>query len=164
MITYFYKILYDKTDVVYVGVTTTSVHRRFLKHKSCRKLNDKYSVVEFYRILHPTIDSIERYNEEYKKVYTLERQFIEEEKLKGSKLLNISLGGEWGANILNRIRKKDFFKKYNNYDNYKQYIKTIHLMKSWMYSWIQNRSINKTQRWIQNWYNNRAKNKTKDWI
>lgn len=69
MITYFYKILYDRTDVVYVGVTTTSVHRRFSQHRISKNLNNRYSAIEFYRIEHPIIDSIENIMKNEKSLY-----------------------------------------------------------------------------------------------
>ena len=39
MITYFYKILYDNKDVVYVGITTRSINARFREHISKKRLN-----------------------------------------------------------------------------------------------------------------------------
>ena len=123
MITHFYKILYENKDVVYVGVTTRTINKRFQEHVSLKKLNQHYSVVEFDKIEHPKIDCLKTYYEECCKVSNLERKYIREEKLKGSKLLNISLGGEWGTTILNKLYRKDFFEKFGTYDNYIKYRK-----------------------------------------
>lgn len=98
MRTIFYKILYKNKDVVYVGVTTRKITQRFREHLKSKGLNpNEYTIVEFYSIIHPEISSLEVFYEEQGRVALLEQQFIKEEINKGSKLLNIRRGGEWGV-------------------------------------------------------------------
>jgi len=164
MITYFYKILYKNKDVVYVGVTTRKINQRFKEHIKTKNLNKNYSIIEFDKIIHPVIDSIEVFNEEKIKVFNLERKYIQEEKDKGSTLLNISKGGEWGADILNNLRKKHFLEKYGSYDGYKKYHIKIEKTKKWLRDWIRHKSENKTKVWLRNWIVNYSENKTKAWL
>ena len=165
METIFYKILYKGEDVVYVGVTTRKITQRFREHLKSKGLNpDKYSIIEFYSIIHPEISSLEVFYEERRRVADLERKYIKEELNKGSKLLNLSEGGEWGAQILNKLRKEKFLEEFRSYDGYKEYKKKKDKIKIWIKSWISHRSENKTKAWIWNWISHRSENKTKRWI
>jgi hypothetical protein len=163
MITIFYKIIHND-EVVYVGVTTQTIQRRLLQHKKSKHLDDSYTIEEICRIVHPKIDSLEVYYKERIKVVELERKLIQEEKDKGSNLLNISVGGEWGNRILNKLVKDNFFKKYGSYDGYEEYKKRRNKAKEWIRNWIRHKSENKTKVWIRNWILNKSKNKTKVWI
>lgn len=180
MITYFYKILYDNKDVVYVGVTTRKITKRFQEHIKTKNLNDRYTCVEFDKLIHPPMDSIDTFYAEYRKVADLERKYIQEEKDKGSSLLNISKGGEWGTDILSKLRKKNFLEKYKSYDGYRTYTlnklrvrqwliswvkkSTNNKTKIWLRYWIKSKSINILKRWLYNWAFNKSNNKTKIWI
>ena len=153
MRTIFYKILYKNKDVVYVGVTTRKITQRFREHLKSKGLNpNEYTIVEFYSIIHPKISSLEVFYEEQRKVADLERKYIKEELNKGSKLLNLSEGGEWGTNILNELRKEKFLKEFKSYDGYKEYKKKKGKVRVWMYSWVSVKSENKTKRWIKSFY------------
>jgi len=80
MITRFYKILYKNEEVVYVGVTTRTITKRFKEHLISKSLNiDEFSVIEFDKIKHPEITSLEIFYEERNKVANLERKYIKEE-------------------------------------------------------------------------------------
>ena len=106
MKTKFYKILNKDKVVIYIGVTTRSIEERFKEHIKTKNLNPtEYSIVEFDEIIHPEINSLEIFYEEWKKVSELERKYIKEELTKNSNLLNISEGGEWGNEILNKQKK-----------------------------------------------------------
>lgn len=165
MITYFYKILYDNKDVVYVGVTTRTPQKRFQQHIRDKKLNPKdYSVIEFDRIVHPNIKSLDEYYEEYKKVAYLEKKYIKEERDKGSNLLNISDGGEWGGSILSKLIKENFFKKYGSYNGYEKYKKRIDKSKRFIWQWIRNRTTNKTKSWMFMWIRHSTENPTYVWL
>ena len=165
MITYFYKILYKNTDVVYVGVTTTTIQHRFKQHIKSKHLDPNlYSVIEFNRINHKDILSIEDYNRERLKVVKLERKYIVEERTKGSDLLNISVGGEWGANILHKLRKEGFIERFGSYDGFKEYKAKIDKSHYWLRSWINNRSNNKSKKWLGSWIKQKTYNKSKKWL
>lgn len=165
MITYFYKILYKNKDVVYVGVTTTTVQHRFQQHIKSKGLNpDVYSVIEFDRLEHGNISSIEDYNREKKKVVELERKYIAEERAKGSNLLNISVGGEWGANILYKLRKEGFIERFGSYNGFKEYKVRIDKSHYWLKSWIYQKSKNKSKEWLRVWVRTKLKNKSKEWL
>lgn len=168
MITYFYKILYNNKDVVYIGVTTRKINHRFREHIISKNLNKKYSIIEFDKVIHPKINSLKIYHEERLKIVELERKYIQEEKDKGSILFNISKGGEWGSNILNTLLKKDFFKKYGNYDGYKEYINLYNnkkkKIKNWIRHWCRTIADKDTEHWIRHWISNKTRNKTKQWI
>ena len=120
MKTRFYKILYKNQDVVYVGVTLRPITERFRQHVLSKRLNKNYSVIEFDCIEHPEFTTLEIFYEERRKVAELEQKYIREELEKGSSLLNISKGGEWGSSILEKLRKEEFCKKFGSYDNYKE--------------------------------------------
>ena len=164
MITYFYKILYDNKDVVYVGVTTRTIQDRFKQHIKSKQLDNHYSVVGFDKIIHPDIKSLDDYYKEYKKVAYLEKKYIKEERNKGSNLLNISSGGEWGGAILNKLLKKDFLRKHGSYDGYEIYRKRIIKFKSWMNMWIRHTSENPTHVWLKSWKFVKTRSKTRLWI
>ena len=110
MKTWFYKILYKNKDVVYVGVTLRPITERFKEHLVLKNLNENYSVIEFDCIEHPEFTTLEVFYKERSKVVELERKYIKEELEKGSKLLNISKGGEWGCIILEKLKKMIFMK------------------------------------------------------
>lgn len=181
MITRFYKILNKNKDVIYVGVTTRTLKRRFKEHLIAKRLNfENYSIVEFDRIVHPEFTTIEVYYREREKVARLEQKYIKEELLKGSHLLNLSIGGEWGSSILNKLRKADFLEKYGSYDGYKEHIKkkmkVYHWMchwyehksenstKVWINSWIFGRTLNNLKKWLKNWVYSKSKHNTKSWL
>lgn len=164
MITYFYKILYDNKDVVYVGVTTRTPQKRFQQHIKSKHLNNHYSVIEFDKIEHPKIDSLEVYYQERLKVYNLERKYIQEERDKGSDLLNISDGGEWGCSILNKLVKENFLQKYGSYDGYEEYKKRIDKIKKFIWQWVLNKTKNKTKSWIHIWIRHDSESPTYVWL
>ena len=159
MKTIFYHILKDN-EIVYVGVTTQTIQKRLLQHKNSKHLDNSYTIKEICRIVHPKIDSLEVYYQERIKVAELERKLIQEEKDKGSNLLNISVGGEWGNQICEKLKKEYFLKRFGSYDGYEQYKKRIKNIKEFLWNWIKNRTLNKTKRWITNWIYNRSKNIT----
>ena len=168
MITRFYHILNSKNQVVYVGLTTRTIEKRFLEHKRAKQLNDSFTIKEIDKIEHPKIDSLEIYYREKLKTSLIEQQYIKKELNNGHRLLNLSKGGEWGTQILNKILKEDFFKIYGSYEGYieyrKQYIKRKNKTKQWIRHWIQNKTKNKTKVWIRNWITHKTTNKTKQWI
>ena len=180
MITYFYKILDPSKSTIYVGVTTRKVTDRFHEHLKNKNLDSNYTVVTFDSIVHPSISSLKIFYEEYRKVVELEQKYIKEEKSKGSKLLNLSPGGEWGAHILYRLQKEDFFKTYGTYEGYIQhhnkkikfkqwlthwiYIRSSSPTKTWLSNWILHRKTIVTKQWLQNWIINQSKSLTKSWL
>ena len=166
METIFYKILYRGEKVVYVGVTLRTLYERFKEHLRTKELNTKnHAIIEFDRIKHPEINSLEVFYEERKKVAELEQKYIKEELEKGSKLLNLSKGGEWGTQILSRLKKEEFLKEFGSYEGYQEYKKKKDIIKRWIHNWIYSRSINKAKVWIQScWICSKSKNKTKAWI
>lgn len=165
MKTKFYKILNKDKVVIYIGITTRSIEERFKEHIKTKNLNPtEYSIVEFDEIIHPEIISLEIFYEEWKKVSELERKYIKEELTKNSNLLNISEGGEWGNEILNKLKKKNFSEKFNSYSSYKEYKRKKDITIKWLKNWIFSKSKNRTKRWLYNWVCNRSKNKTKKWI
>lgn len=165
MRTIFYKILYKEESVVYVGVTTRKITQRFMEHLKSKGLNpSEYTIVEFYGIIHPEISSLEVFYKERKRVADLERKYINEELNKGSKLLNLSEGGEWGTNILNKLRKEKFLEKFGSYDGYKEYKKKKGKVRVWLQQWSLNKSRNKVKAWINNWIKRKSENKTKVWL
>lgn len=182
MITRFYKIYNIHNKVVYVGVTTRNINVRFNEHLKNKKLNDKnYYIKEFYQIKHKDIYTLKDFYKERKIVSDLEKRFIKEEKDNGSLLLNISIGGQWGECILNRLKEKEFFNKHKNYDEFKKYIHERQIFFGWFNHWINHRSTNKTKKWLNtiikhkseaklsiwlyNWYlHKKETNKTKIWL
>ena len=165
MKTYFYEILYNNTDVVYVGVTTRTPTKRFSEHIIAKNLNPKnYSVKVIDVLNHPQIDSLDIYYQEKIKVAELERNYIKLYKNSGCNLFNISPGGEWGAQILNRLLKEKFFETYGSYDGFVEYRKRIDKLKHWIELWVVNKSTNKTKVWISHWISHKSTNKTKVWI
>ena len=164
MTTRFYNILY-KGNIVYVGVTTRTVDKRFNEHIKQKYLNRKnYSCVEIDKIIHPKIKTIEEFYNERQKVKFLEQKYIRECKNNGIRLLNISDGGEWGCSILNKLKKENFFKKYGTYDGYVEWKNKKEQTKQWLKSWIKNRTENKTKVWLRHWISHRTENKTKYWL
>ena len=165
MKTIFYKILYKGNAVIYVGVTTRRITQRFKEHLRCKRLNiEDFSVIEFHEIEHPKICSLEIFYQEREKVAELEKQYIKEEISKGSTLLNISDGGEWGTQILNKLRKEEFLKKYGSYEGYRKYRKRNEKLKKWVWHWIGHRSSNKVKVWIQCWMYNKNNSQVKVWL
>ena len=165
MKTIFYKILYKGKSVIYVGVTTRELIQRFNEHLKQKKLTSKdYSIVKFYEIKHPEINSLEIFYREREKVAKLECNYIKEELKKGSNLLNLSEGGEWGSQILNKLREREFFKKFGSYEGYQEYRKKKDKIKRWASHWIEHKSKNRTKVWLQCWIYSRHKDKIKTWI
>ena len=165
METIFYKILYKGEKVVYVGITTRTIDKRFKEHLKFKGLNpDNYIIVEFGRSQHPEINSLETFYKERKKVAELERKYIKKELNRGSKLLNISEGGEWGNQVLSKLKKEEFLREFGSYEGYKGYKKKKDKTKVWIHHWIHDRSKNKTKAWIKNWIHHKSDNKTKVWI
>lgn len=165
MKTVFYKILYRNKDVVYVGVTTRKVIQRFKEHLKFKGLNlDDYSVIEFDSITHPEINSLKIFYEERRKVYELEKKYINEELMRGSNLLNFSEGGEWGSHILNKLKEEEFLREFGSYSNYVNYKKSKKKFRNWFYDWIQCRSNPVIKAWIVNWIHNKGMDKFKRWL
>lgn len=164
MITRFYKILYKKETVVYIGVTLRSINARFKEHIKSKGLDPRlYSVVEFDHIVHPEINSLDVYQTEREKVATLEQKYIKDEINQGAHLLNISPGGEWGSQILFDLEKSYFFQRYGSYDGFKKYRKLQQKAKKWMYNWVTGRGTNKVKQWSQNWVRVKGASKVKWW-
>jgi hypothetical protein len=164
MITYFYKILDKNKNVIYVGVTTRTVKARFQEHKNKKSLADDCTCIIIDSIIHPEIKDLETFSEERKKVADLEQKYIKEEKLKGSNLINISEGGEWGAHVLSQIQKQEFFKKYGTYNGYIEYRRHTNIIKAWLNHWIQCRTLSKTKIWLNNWVTHKKISMTKNWL
>lgn len=164
MKTRFYKILYKNKDVVYVGVTTRVITERFREHLISKGLNKNYSIVEFDCIEHPEFSTLDIYYTERRKVVELEQKYIREELERGSHLLNISKGGEWGSQILEKLRKEEFCKKFGSYDNYAEYKKNMYKGREWLRSWIRHRSENKVKVWVRNWTFHKRTNRTHSWV
>ena len=164
MKTRFYKILYKNQDVVYVGVTLRPVMERFKEHLISKKLNENYSVIEFDCIEHPEFATLEIFYAERRRVAELEQKYIKEELKKGSKLLNISKGGEWGSSILEKLRKEEFYKKFGSYDEYDERKKKVESIKNWLSNWVLNRSKGKVKTWVRSWIFNRSRDRVKEWI
>ena len=180
MKTRFYKILYKRKDVVYVGVTTRPITERFKEHLISKRLNENYSVIEFDCVEHPEFTTLEIYYKEKRKVVMLEQKYIKEEIERGSNLLNVSKGGEWGSNILEKLRREDFLRRFGSYDNYAMYKfkrekcngwlrnwvihRTESQVKRWLGNWTVNRGVVKSKRWIKHWISHRSNNKVKVWF
>ena len=164
MKTRFYKILYKNKDVVYVGVTTKEITERFNQHIGAKGLTDNYSVIEFDCVEHPEFTTLETFYAERRKIVELEQKYIKEELEKGSKLLNISKGGEWGCTILEKLRKEEFIRKFGSYDKYKEYKKKIGAIRTWIGNWVTNKGSNKVKRWMTEWVYNRGRNEVKSWV
>lgn len=163
MKTRFYKILYKNKDVVYVGVTTRAITERFREHLISKGLNENYSVVEFDCVEHPEFSTLDVYYAERRKIVELEQRYIREELEKGSHLLNISAGGEWGCAILEKLRKEEFRKKFGSYDNYKEYKERVGKCKGWVENWVECRSTCKCKGWLRRWVRRRSENRCKKW-
>ena len=165
MITRFYKILNKDEDVIYIGVTTRTIDERFREHILAKGLNKSgYCIVEFNKIEHPDINSIEVYYQEKQKVAELECEYIKEAKMQGHSLLNISNGGEWCENILSKLRKEKFIEIYGSYDNYKQYHKNKKRLYNWIRHWYAHRTDSKIRKWLWNWRINKSNNQTLLWL
>ena len=164
MITCFYKLLDENEQVVYVGVTTRSVDERFREHKKKKQLLDNYTCIKIHEIIHPDIKDLKTFYGEYLKVSALEQQYINEEREKGANLLNISAGGEWGAHVLSKIQKEEFFKRHGTYDGYIEYRNSVNKTKAWLKHWIQCRVENKTETWLRNWILHRKQPSTESWL
>ena len=165
MKTTFYKILFKDKDVIYVGLTTRTINERFKEHVKSKSLNLKdYSIIEFDCVEHPDINSIDLFYEEKRKVALLEQKYIRDELEKGSNLLNLSAGGEWGSNIIEKLRKEEFFKQFGSYDSYLSYKERISKTKGWIENWIKVRTRNKTVTWVRWWIYHRKPIKTKVWL
>lgn len=165
METTFYKILYKNKDVVYIGVTTRKITERFKEHLKSKGLNSsEYSVVEFDRIQHPDFTSIKVWQKERNRVALLEQRYIKEEKLRGSRLLNVRSGGEWGAHILHALHKEEFLRKYGSYNGYKQYRNKKKKTSQWLKDWLYIRSMGKAEYWLKNWVTTKSRNHTNRWL
>ena len=165
MDTIFYKILNKDGEVVYIGVTTRTIKKRFEEHLKSKRLDPKlYSIVEFDRVHHPEISSLEIFYEERRKVAYLERKYIKEAQESGANLLNLSEGGEWGASIVHRLQKENFLRMYGSYDGFRKYIRRRQILQVWVGSWIRNRTRNPAKVWVRSWVYNRASSPAKVWI
>lgn len=164
MKTIFYKIVHKGEDVVYIGVTLRPITERFKEHLISKRLDKNYSVVELYCIEHPEFTSLEVFLEERGKVAELEQKFIKEEREKGSHLLNISAGGEWGCHILEKLHKEEFYKKFGSYDNYKEYKRKTNKFRTWLMTWVLCRTRNRTKVWVSHWVECRKKTKVEKWM
>jgi hypothetical protein len=157
METIFYKILHDNKDVVYVGVTTRTLAQRFKEHIKTKSLNSEhYSIIEFDKISHPDISSIEEYCTERKKVAELEQRYIKEELDKGSNLLNVSTGGEWGADILEKLRRENFIAQYGSIAGYKLYRKKKLKFVRFLRGWIRCYCHSKCRKWLMSFVHTRS--------
>ena len=165
MDTIFYKILNKDGEVVYIGVTTRTIKKRFGEHLKSKRLDPKlYSIVEFDRVHHPEISSLEIFYEERRKVAYLERKYIREAQESGANLLNLSEGGEWGASIFHRLQKEDFLRVYGSYDGFRKYIRRRQILQIWVGSWIRHRTSNPVKVWCRSWQMCRTLNLVKAWI
>lgn len=154
MITRFYKIYNKYNEVVYVGVTTRSIRRRFKEHIKAKNLNSNYYCKEFFKIIHNKINTLDDYYTERKKVVYYERLFIKTELDKGSKLLNLSKGGEWGSALLSKLLKTDFFNKKINNISFKEYFKNLKKYYRFLNNWIVHKSENKYKQFLYNFISN----------
>ena len=164
MDTVFYKILNKDGEVVYVGVTTRTIGKRFGEHIRSKRLNPKlYSIVELDRVHHPEISSLEIFYEERRKVAYLERKYIREAQESDANLLNLSEGGEWGASIVHRLQKENFLKVYGSYDGFRRYIRRRQILPVWINHWICGRTSNPVKVWCRSWVHHRTSNPAKVW-
>ena len=164
MDTIFYKILNKDGEVVYIGVTTRTIKKRFGEHLKSKWLDPKlYSIIEFDRVHHPEISSLEIFYEERRKVAYLERKYIKEAQESGANLLNLSEGGEWGASIVHRLQKENFLRMYGSYDGFRKYIRRHKILQVWIRSWVHHRTSNPAKGWCCNWVHNRISNPVKGW-
>lgn len=169
MKTRYYHILDKNDNIIYVGLTTTTIGQRFCRHIITKKLNRiDYRCVQIDEIDNGKITSLEDYYREKKRSGELERYYIKKARDEGANLLNISIGGEWNGHILTKILKKDFFDKYGTYDGYLEYKKEYErqeresqkfLIK--LRNWIYNRTVNKYRKKLTSWIGNRTRNRYK---
>ena len=165
MDTIFYKILNKDGEVVYIGVTTRTIKKRFGEHLKSKRLDPKlYSIVEFDRVHHLEISSLEIFYEERRKVAYLERKYIKEAQESGANLLNLSEGGEWGASIVHRLQKENFLRMYGSYDGFRKYIRRRQILQVWVRSWVRHRTSNPVKVWVRSWVCSRASSPAKVWI
>ena len=177
MKTRFYKILYNDSEIVYIGLTTRPINKRFHEHILKKSLNPKkYSIELIKEIEHMDIKSLDEYYNEYNKVSIIEKSLIKEAKNHGYALLNLTKGGEgWATHLYKKLSKENFFNKYGSLDNYVNYHnkrnKTQRLLRNWITHKSENKteillrswsySENKTQRLLRNWITHKSENKTK---
>lgn len=160
MKTRYYHILDKNDNIIYVGLTTTTIGQRFCRHIITKKLNRiDYRCVQIDEIDNGKITSLEDYYREKKRSGELERYYIKKARDEGANLLNISIGGEWNGHILTKILKKDFFDKYGTYDGYLEYKK----------EYEKNRRMKrKYENKLKNWYNYKTMNpyykKLHNWV
>ena len=164
MKTRFYKILDKDKNIVYIGVTLRPITERFKEHLISKGLNENYSVIEFDCIEHPEFSTLEVFYGERKKVAELEQKYIKEELEKGSELLNVSEGGEWGGFILEKLNKEEFLKRFGSYDGYEEYKKKVDRVRAWLRSWVHCRSRSKVKVWVRHWVECRSKTKVEKWL
>ena len=163
--TIFYKILYKKKHVVYVGVTTRTVQARFREHIKTKGLNPKlYSIHEFDLITHPDMRTLEEFYQEKARVTLLEQKYIKEEISKGSQLLNLSPGGEWGSQILAQIRKDTFLQEFGTYEGYQEYLREKKALQHWFYHWVSHRTESPVRVWMHNWVQHKCQRFLKVWL
>ena len=164
MITHFYKILNKDKLPIYIGLTTRSINSRFIEHICHKSLNkEEYYVEEIDKIIHPKIDNIKIFYDEYEKVKEKEKFYI---KLYGSKynLLNISAGGEWNTRKIKAILKKEFFNTYGNCDNFDILYKNRQIYIKYINHWIYHKCGSKYKKYLFQWINSKSKNTYKEYI
>lgn len=156
MLTKIYKIIDNCDDTpVYVGVTTRTVKQRFEEHVRSKNLDpNKYRCETIITVKHGLIVDIVDYVRERNKIKALEKYYIEFYSTK-YRLLNISAGGEWGANILHRLLNNSKVTPENA-----KYFKEIYF-KELIHSWISSRTRNSVERLFKHWIGHRSKNNVK---
>lgn len=180
MITRFYKILNNIGEVVYIGVTTRKLTHRFREHIRSKNLDpESYKIVEVSQIIHPQITSMEVYYAEHEKVALQEQKYIREELDKGSALLNLSSGGEWGTQIAAKVIKEEFLQKYGSYEGYRVFMKHRNIPRQWMHGWVRTsdnplrgwlhswklcRGTNLTRMYLYRWACSKSRNRAKSWL
>lgn len=164
MRTLFYIIKYKNEQVIYVGITTRSLIQRFKEHIKSKELNNiDYTIEKIDKIDHPDITTLQQLKVERERVYKLESYYIKEYS-KNNVLLNISDGGEWGANLYTKLSKKEFIERFGTLEGYIKKVKNKKALKLWLDSWIKHYNSNKSRQWIINWISTKSMNKTKYWM
>lgn len=185
MKTRYYHILDKDNNIIYVGLTTTTIGQRFCRHIISKHLNRvDYKCVQIDEIDNGDITSLEDYYREKKRAAELEKYYIDKARKEGANLMNISKGGEWNSHVLENILKEDFFKKYGTYEGYKKYVKHQlytkkkyrMLLRHWYYEsiynpyrrrlnrWVKDRARPKYKKLLQQWYHHHSENKYKKFL
>lgn len=160
LITRYYVIFNYLRIPIYIGLTTRTLKQRFKEHIKTKHLKD-CTIDEIAEIDHGEIDSLEKFRQEQKKVQDLERLLIKKYLNADFNLLNISKGGEWGTQILHKICKENFFKKYGSYDGFEKEYKKYLKYKKIIETWKSHRTENKYKKIIMNWILHKTYNKYK---